>query len=302
MVDNFNTFLEKISNASGENSLCEAIRSGYRVLTENSDDSWPAVPGWKYVWLSMNRSYYMRGDFKVWFYNANANNGDEDYVLSVGGVNYKGILLDTSNIKGMDRYISPKRISKSDIPVILAKVNKFIDETSVLNIIRNAYIRHEVRKVDDDYGIMTCLYKYATYAHIDGIGTVDDAIEYETMYANGVYDELKDVFNEFFHIYNVADLADIGITDLTADVDMEAVYLYKAKRLGYHLRDMDRVLGAYMLYGGDRYITDAEKAEILDSIFDRMAAEVKLDPVSYADDDKCLFQDYAKALVNGEEA
>lgn len=194
MKDQFNTFLDQISKASGNAALCEAIRAGYRVILENGDDE----------------------------------------------------------------------------PDILAKLRKDF--------------KTELHQLP---GLLGYLYN-----------STDDINLYSALMvsAQRILTHLPDVTHDVILKYFGTGYAKKPISDMK-NVDGREMFLYGAKQSGYNSEYLILILGSGLLTRTGKTLDES-----IDDVFDAMVEEIKLDPLSYVDDSSCLFNEYARTLVSGEDA
>lgn len=289
MTDQFNAFLDRISDASGDIALVEAVRNGYRVLTEGPDSGMHDVSGWTtkidYITASLDRISYLRDGINV---AVNYNEPSDEYKIIGVLVSVNLCCMSSLNVINHPR-IRPlvgENMGKDGICRALSKIYEFA--TSGIDILW--YLK--------EYYVNWLTARAVTKGELGG--NYQLAMKYPDKYSTYQFSGRisksyrPDITDRILRKYFGDDYRNRPVTDLI-NIDPVELYLYGARESGYDIKYMTWVLGWGLI---------SDDVSARSEVFDRMAEEVRLDPLRYADDgepgDRLLFRDYAKALITGD--
>lgn len=277
----FETFLDRIESACGEHALVEAVRNGYSIITESIDDAdeYPDVPGWtKNESESTLTASYRYGNLLANVYY----DGSGEHMVYLKCVLGDVVMIPMgschTNMQGIAQYLN--------------QVAADFQRNGVLEALRNAYVylvfnNKPSSANNSDIGALDWIANYSTS---DAMMTVGYVLKFFSAYDTDL-PYIKDVLQHF-----LGDNYKERYSAVLKTVDPVDLYAYVGKCTGYNLKIMPRLLHVGMLRHVNN-MSDDQIREVLSSAFDRMVHNVELDPLTYADDNECLFKDYARTLV-----
>lgn len=298
-MDTFDRFLDRIGEASGQQGLVEAVRNGYRVLTEGTDadgcEEFPDIPGWTLDDCER------------------ANDGVTIYATYIHGRFVVTATYDIERGKYLIHYLS-EHCGK------YFATNVYTYSGSIPTVIDNAIAERlrSAHSLDDFIGAMEMLAEYADTR--SPLYIMKEYFNNEMCSTRTRYDTIGSQYSDELavteHYLDNTTFADILFPDYRADVtqcmfrhflgddyqskpfskileiDPVELFMYGARESGYDLE--------YMMHLGIDLL-GYEPTKKLDAVFNRMVEDVRQDPVLYAGDETSLFRDYARRLVNGDE-